>query len=250
MYLPAPYPTAMNIYKNLLRRRKLGRPQLAVLIDPEKYNDDLIRKLNQCQVDFIFVGGSSVAPGKFEPVIKSIRKLSRLPVVIFPGDEHQLSKFASGILMLSLLSGRNSEYLIGKHVKAAPVIFKLGLETIPTGYILLDGGTESATAKITGTQPLKQADRDLICATALAGEMLGMKLIYLEAGSGAKQTVALDIIKNLKQKLSIPLVVGGGIDSLEKAKSIVKAGADVIVVGNVLEKNPDLIYELSKLKNK
>jgi len=200
---------------------------------------------NQCQVKYIFVGGSLLQKNNFEKTIKSIKSLTQIPVIIFPGDETQISKIADGILILSLLSGRNAEYLVGKHVKAASKIKASKLTPIPTGYILVDGDKTSTTQKITKTKPL-QSKKEII-ETAIAGELLGKQLIYLEAGSGAKRTLDTSIIKEVKKHISIPLIIGGGINSVTKAKNILASKPDYMVIGNALETSPDLLIEINKL---
>lgn len=224
---------------------KQTHTQLIILIDPDKYNPELIKTANKSKVSYIFVGGSVLKKNTFEKTIKSIKSITEIPVIIFPGDENQISKYADGILMLSLLSGRNAEYLIGKHVKSASKIKASKLKVIPTGYILVDGANKSTTQKITKTKPLTHKKE--IIETAIAGELLGKKLIYLEAGSGAKKTLANSIIKDVKKNISIPLIVGGGIDSILKTKNILQSNPDYIVIGNALEKRSDLLKEINKL---
>ena len=220
--------------------------QLVVLIDPDKQNEHsllhLIELAKNARVDFFFVGGSLLLENCFEETIKTN---SKIPVIIFPGNSYQVSKQADAILFLSLISGRNAEYLIGQQVIAAPTIKEAQIETIPTGYILIDGGRTSTTSYITQTIPIPNDKADIAVATALAGEMLGMKLIYLEAGSGAKNCVNTKMISTVKKNISVPLLVGGGICSAEQAEEICQAGADVIVVGNILEKEPELLLEIS-----
>ncbi len=225
--------------------KKTTHTQLIILIDPDKYNPELIKMANQCQVKYIFVGGSLLQKNNFEKTIKSIKSLTKIPVIIFPGDETQISKLADGILILSLLSGRNAEYLVGKHVKAASKIKASKLTPIPTGYILVDGDKTSTTQKITKTKPL-QSKKEII-ETAIAGELLGKQLIYLEAGSGAKKTLHTSVIKEVKKHISIPLIIGGGINSVTKAKNILVSKPDYMVIGNALETNPDLLIEINKL---
>jgi putative glycerol-1-phosphate prenyltransferase len=225
--------------------KKTSHTQLIILIDPDKYNPELIKIASKCKVAYIFVGGSSLKGNSFEKTIKSIQSITTIPVVIFPGDETQISKYANGILILSLLSGRNAEYLIGKHIKAAQKIKASKLQTIPTGYILVDGANKSTTQKITKTKPL--SNKKEIIETAIAGELLGKQLIYLEAGSGAKKTLNTTIIKEVKKQISIPLIIGGGIDTVTKAKNIILAKPDYMVIGNALEKSPDLLIEINKL---
>lgn len=220
--------------------------QLIILIDPDKYNPKLIDLINHSNVTYIFVGGSKLkSSSSLAKTIKSIKSKTNVPVIIFPGDEHQISKQADGILMLSLISGRNSDYLIGKHVKVARKIKASKLTCIPTGYILVDGGKKSTTQKVTKTIALK-TKKDII-DTAIAGELIGNKLIYLEAGSGAQKTLSADVIKSVKKNISLPLIIGGGINSVEKAKKIIETNPDYLVVGNALEENPELLIALNKL---
>jgi len=223
--------------------------QLAVLIDPDRYQHDTLIQLlelaKNCKVDFLFVGGSLLVEHNFEDTLRTIKKHSSIPLILFPGSNYQVHSAADAILFLSLISGRNAEYLIGQHVVAAPLVKEAGLEVIPTGYILVDGGRVSTTSYITQTVPVPADKPEIAMATALAGEMLGLKMIYLEAGSGAKSPVSTAMIREVKNAISIPLIVGGGIRSAEQAEAISKAGADVVVVGNVLEKEPELLMEIS-----
>ena len=234
------------IYKKIKSNKQA---KLAVLIDPDRQNADSLSSLIElsanCKVDFFFIGGSLLIERNFESAIKIIKAQSNIPVIIFPGSNYQLSGKADAILFLSLISGRNPEYLIGQQVVAAPMIKKMGLEAISTGYILVDGGRISSTSYITQTLPVPHTKNDIAVATAQAGEMLGMKLIYLEAGSGAKNTVSAEMVSAVKKKISIPLIVGGGIRTAEQAEEICKAGADMIVVGNALEETPGLLMEIS-----
>lgn len=223
--------------------------KLAVLVDPDKQSVDsllaLIELAVNAKTDFFFVGGSLILENRFEETIATIKKHCNIPVVIFPGNNYQISKRADAILFLSLISGRNAEYLIGQQVVAAPLVKEADLEVVSTGYILIDGGRISTTSYMTQTVPLPNDKPDIAVATAMAGEMLGMKAIYLEAGSGANHCVSSFVIKAVKQNVALPLIVGGGIRTAEQAEEIAKAGADVIVVGNVLEKEPELLMEIS-----
>ncbi|MES2133672.1 MAG: geranylgeranylglyceryl/heptaprenylglyceryl phosphate synthase [Bacteroidota bacterium] len=227
---------------------KSTHTKLIILIDPDKYNPALIDIANKSQVSYIFFGGSSLKKNNFEKILKAIKSKTTIPVIIFPGDEKQISKYADGLLMLSLLSGRNAEYLIGKHVNAATKIKASKVPVIPTAYILIDGGKASTTQKITNTAPLH--NKKEIINTAIAGELLGKRLIYLEAGSGAKKTLTPSLIKEVKKQTSLPLIIGGGIDSAKKAATIIKSKPDYIVVGNALERDPQFLNELSKLLSK
>jgi phosphoglycerol geranylgeranyltransferase len=234
-----------KILSEIYAAQKKNKAQLAVLIDPDKFNIELVKLCNKCAVSYFFVGGSKLHNGNIEKTVSSIKKISKIPVVIFPGDEKQLSARADAVLFLSLLSGRNADYLIGKHVLAAPVIKKKKLECISTAYILIKGGKKSVTQKVTKTKPLRSTKE--IVNTAIAGELLGFKLIYLEAGSGAKTSIPAKVISEVKKSVSIPVLAGGGIDTKEKASGAIKAGADIIVVGNALEKDVYLIKKLSSL---
>lgn len=227
---------------------KSTHTKLIILIDPDKYNPALIDIANKSRVSYIFFGGSSLKKNNFEKTLRAIKSKTTIPVIIFPGDEKQVSKYADGLLMLSLLSGRNAEYLIGKHVNAAASIKASKVPVIPTAYILIDGGKASTTQKITNTTPLHHKKE--IINTAIAGELLGKRLIYLEAGSGAKKTLTPALIKEVKKQTSLPLIIGGGIDSVKKASAILKSKPDYMVVGNALERDPLFLNELNKLLSK
>ncbi len=234
------------IYEKFLQKNS---KQLAVLIDPDKQTaqglSELIKLAETCRADFFFIGGSLLMDDSFERTIAFVKEHSAIPVIIFPGNNYQVSARADALLFISLISGRNAEYLIGQHVLAAPVVKEAKIETIPTGYLLIDGGRISTTSYITQTVPIPNDKPDIAVATAMAGEMLGMKLIYLEAGSGAENTVSAEMIKAVKKHIAVPLIVGGGIRTGEMAEEICQAGADIIVVGNILEKNPELLMEIS-----
>ncbi len=215
-----------------------GHKLFALLIDPEKCTGERLQKVidvaNAAQPDFIFVGGSQLQQSA-ETTIEIIKKKCKIPVVLFPGNALQLAPNADALLLLSLISGRNAEWLIGQQIKAARAIYDSKIEAIPTGYILVDGGKSTAVEQVSQTQPIAADNRDLIVATALGGEQAGKKLIYLEAGSGAKNSISAETIRAVKQVLTIPLIVGGGITSPEKMQEAYAAGADIIVVGNYLE---------------
>lgn len=232
-----------KIYISILSARRRKKAQLAVLIDPDKFNPELIGLCSPRAVSYFLVGGSRLDSGSIERTIREIKKLSKIPVIIFPGDEKQVSGKADAILLLSLLSGRNAEYLIGKHVLAAPVIRKKKLECIPTAYVMVDGDRKSVTQQVTNTSPLRSVKE--ISDTALAGELLGFRLLYLEAGSGARRQINAAIIRRVRKTVLLPLLVGGGIDSAAKAKAAIRAGADIVVVGNALEADMHLIEKLA-----
>jgi phosphoglycerol geranylgeranyltransferase len=223
--------------------------KFALLIDPDKYSvHSLIATLytaEESKIDIILIGGSLVSD-RLDTCIEIIRKNSNLPVILFPGSLLQLSNKADAILLLSLISGRNPEYLIGNHVLAAPFLKKSGLEIIPTAYLLIGEGHGSSVEYISNTRPIPSDKVDLVTATAIAGELMGNKLIYLESGSGAGQTVSPELIREVKHNVNIPLIVGGGIKTPEQVHLISKAGADMIVVGNVVETNMQILNELVK----
>lgn len=240
----------MNIYQSILSAKKESKRLLAVLIDPEKILLENIpsffEKVHQSITTHIFVGGSTDKNNQIDAVVSAIKKETRLPVLLFPGDVSQITSKADGILFLSLLSGRNPEYLIEQHIKAVPFLQKSDLEIIPTGYILVDGGKHTATQKVSNTQPIAQENENLIVNTAVAGEYLGQQLIYLEAGSGAKVPINSSIIKKVKNDLSIPLIVGGGIKNRLQLENAYTAGADMVVIGTAFENDLSFFNELKK----
>jgi len=242
----------MNIYKKITDNR--DKKQFAVLIDPDNLTDEriisIVKIADQNHVDFFFVGGSLLVSQKLDECIKLIKDNCDIPVILFPGDSFHISPEAEAILFLSLISGRNPEMLIGKHVVAAPYLKKISVEVIPTGYMLVDSGKPTTVQYMSNTFPIPADKDDIAMCTALAAEMLGMKLIYLDAGSGAQQQVSASMIRKVKENISIPLIVGGGINTAEKAKLAADAGADVIVVGNAIENNFKLIAEISEILRK
>jgi phosphoglycerol geranylgeranyltransferase len=229
----------LTIHKQILEAKKNGQKLLAILLDPDKivweHLDHLLLKINQSPATHIFVGGSIVQSTILEDLIAQLKQKTNLPVLIFPGDPSQISPQADAILFLSLLSGRNPDYLIEYQVQAAPILKKTNLEVISTGYILIESGNETAVARVSKTQPLNRENFDLALATAQAGEMLGNKLIYLEAGSGAKKPVPLEMISLIAQNIEIPVIVGGGIVDLHGIKKAYNAGADLVVIGTAFE---------------
>jgi geranylgeranylglyceryl phosphate synthase family protein len=239
----------LNILSDLELRKREGRKSLAVLLDPDLHKsqqaDELISRAVSANVDYFFLGGSLVSDDRMGQLIESIRKYSDIPAVIFPGSAYQIHRSADAFLLLSLASGRNPDFLIGRHVEAAPLLKASGLEIIPTGYILVDGGRHSSTAYLTHTQVMPSDREDLAAATALACQQLGMRLIYLEAGSGALYPVPEKMTSFVGKTVQLPLVVGGGIRSGVQASGLYHAGADLLVVGNALETNPALVIELT-----
>lgn len=235
-----------DLYTVILKKKEQGKKLFAVLVDPDKFDSTaVIQRAEAANVDFILVGGSLLATGNFEQCISTIKKMTHLPVIIFPGNNLQISKEADAILLLSLISGRNPEFLIGKHVVAAPLLKASQLEIIPTGYMLIESGKQTTASYISNTVPIPHDKADIALCTAMAGEMLGLKLIYLDAGSGAHHPVSSQMIKEVSSQLQIPLIVGGGINSTHAALAACEAGADIIVVGNAIEKEPTLIEKIS-----
>lgn len=239
-----------NIYTDIVNAGKSRQKKFAVLIDPDKSSEERLGELlqlgEQCGVDYYLVGGSLMMKGRFQKCLKTIKQLAKIPVVLFPGSTMQISKHADAILLLSLISGRNPELLIGRHVEAAPKIKSARIEPIPVGYMLIDGGQQTAVSYMSNTLPIPADKTDIAVATALAGEMLGLKAIYLDAGSGAKKAVSNLMIKRVRQAIDLPLIVGGGIRTAEKAADCCKAGADIVVVGNAIEQDLSLVMEMSQ----
>jgi phosphoglycerol geranylgeranyltransferase len=241
----------MSVLGTLRDRSKLGKKSIAVLLDPDKVEDSsklmpLINLANENCVDFFFVGGSLVTTTNLSEVVGKIKENVSIPVVLFPGNSMQLEPSADAILFLSLISGRNPELLIGQHVLAAPIIRNTKLEVVPTGYMLINSGRITSAAYISNTTPLPEDKFSLAACTAMAGEMLGLQCIYMDAGSGAEREISQKMIASVRKAVSIPLIVGGGINSAQKAHNALEAGADMIVIGNALEKNPELLIEISE----
>ena len=229
----------LTIRQQIVEAKSNGQKLLAVLLDPDKIVLEnlkhLIDKINQSPATHIFVGGSIVQNNILEELISQLKQKTSLPVILFPGDPSQISPKADGILFLSLLSGRNPDYLIEYQVQAAPILKKTNLEVISTGYILIESGNETAVARVSKTKPLSRENLDLVLATAQAGEMLGNQLIYLEAGSGARQPVPAEMIKLISENVEIPIIVGGGIVDLYGIEKAYSAGADLVVIGTAFE---------------
>ncbi len=201
-----------------------------------------------CAVDFLFVGGSLLSSDQLENTLSSIRAASQLPIVLFPGSAQQVSAQADALLMLSLISGRNAELLIGQQVSAAPRIRACGLETLPTGYLLVDCGTPTTASYISQTMPIPNNKPEIAAVTVMAGEMLGLRLFYLDGGSGADVQVNPAMIEAVRKITDLPIIVGGGIRTYEDAQRAYAAGADVLVVGTAAEQNTDVLFDLSKAK--
>lgn len=241
----------MQILKTLSERAESGRKSLAILIDPDKVEDissitSLLNIAKECYVDYFFVGGSLITQQNLDKVIKTIKSSSSIPTILFPGSNMHLDMSADGILFLSLISGRNPDLLIGQHVMAAPILKNSGIEVLPTGYMLINADRTSAVSYMSNTAPIPPDKYSIAASTAMAGEMLGLKLIFIDAGSGAREAITPKMIQQVKRAVSVPLIVGGGINSAAKAKASLDAGADVIVIGNAVEKNPNLMIEVSE----
>ncbi|MEX1191704.1 MAG: geranylgeranylglyceryl/heptaprenylglyceryl phosphate synthase [Brumimicrobium sp.] len=241
--------------KNLLNQFSSSKGQIAILIDPEKMQSEkklkaLVEKAHFAKIDYFFVGGSTVSRKEFEKTIAYLSKLTQLPIIIFPGDNQQLSPKANGILYLSLLSGRNPDYLIGQHVASAQEVFNLGLEVIPTAYLLVDGGTKSSVAYVSQTTPIPREQSSIALNTALAGVLQGKKAVYFDAGSGAKHTVPTSFITSLNQSIDCVTIVGGGIRNVNQIERFTKSGVNIIVIGNKIEENIDFLLDINNLNQK
>jgi putative glycerol-1-phosphate prenyltransferase len=238
-----------GIYHSLTERKQQGKKSFAVLIDPDKVNDANMHQLIQlavaAKVDYFLVGGSLVISNYLDECVQFIKRHCHIPVILFPGSPNQVSKYADALLYLSLISGRNADLLIGQHVISAPVVKQSGLEIMPTGYMVIDGGAPTTVSYISNATPLPADKNEIAMCTAMAGEMLGMKLIYMDAGSGAKRAITESMIQKVSSCIDVPLIIGGGITHPEKAYLNCKAGADVIVVGNAIEKDANLIKEMA-----
>lgn len=240
----------MYLLDSLKEKQKLGKKSIAVLIDPDKVNDlthlhQLINLASENCVDYFFVGGSLVTTTNLSDIVREIKDHVTLPVVLFPGNSIQIDPSADALLFLSLISGRNPELLIGQHVVAAPIIRNTRLEVIPTGYILISSGRTTSVAYISNTTPIPEDKYSLAACTAMAGEMLGLQMMYLDAGSGAEKEISARMISTVRKAVRTPLLVGGGINTPQKALTALEAGADMIVIGNALEKDPNLLIEIS-----
>ncbi|MCW3113131.1 MAG: geranylgeranylglyceryl/heptaprenylglyceryl phosphate synthase [Segetibacter sp.] len=238
-----------KLYQHFVKNKQQGQKSLAVLIDPDKVDSDKIDQLvtlgTESKVDYFFVGGSLIISNNLDECIQQIKSSCNIPVVLFPGSPAQVSKYADALLYLSLVSGRNAELLIGQHVVSAPFVRKSGLEIMPTGYMVIDGGAPTTVSYISNATPIPSDKNEIALCTAMASEMLGMKLIYMDAGSGAKRPITESMIAMVAANIEAPLIVGGGISDPEKAYLNCKAGADVIVIGNAIEKDPALIKEMA-----
>jgi putative glycerol-1-phosphate prenyltransferase len=237
------------IYDSITEKKRQGKKSFAVLIDPDKVDKPMLDELASlavaARVDYLLVGGSLVISNHLDECVQHLKKNCSIPIILFPGSPSQVSKYADALLYLSLISGRNPELLIGQHVVSAPFVRQSGLEIMPTGYIVIDGGAPTTVSYISNALPVPADKNEIAMCTAMAGEMLGMKLIYMDAGSGAKRPITEHMIEAVAKNIHVPLIIGGGITDPEKAYRDCKAGADVIVVGNAIEKDASLIREMS-----
>ncbi|HKK39256.1 MAG TPA: geranylgeranylglyceryl/heptaprenylglyceryl phosphate synthase [Cryomorphaceae bacterium] len=245
----------VKILDSIHQAKAEGKKLLALLIDPDSMGNadqvmDVVNKAESASIDYILFGGSLITKTEKLDSLKMIKQITNIPVILFPSNPAQIRTEADAILFLSLLSGRNPEFLIGHHVTAAPLLRNTNLEILPTGYLLVGCGIPTTAEYVSGTPPIPYHKPGIAAATAMAGEMLGMRLIYLDGGSGADKAVSVEMISEVRKSVDLPLIVGGGIRSGEAGSAAFEAGADMIVVGNGVEKNPDLIQELSLSKDR
>ena len=237
-----------SLLTHITKAKKKNKQLLAILLDPDKLPIENIAEkiniINHHHVDFILVGGSLLFTNILDEVILEIKNHTKIPVLLFPGNAMQISPNADGILFLSLLSGRNPEFLIGNQVVAAPLLKQTDLEIIPTSYLLIESGRETTASYISNTKPIPRHKPEIAMATALAGEMMGHQLIYLDGGSGAQKTVPTELIKTVARSCSLPIIIGGGITNNKEIQDAYKAGATLVVIGNAFEKNPELLTSL------
>ena len=239
----------MNIYTHIAESKKAGKKLFALLFDPDKQDTNTlistIEKAKSAKTDFFFVGGSLLTNDSLDSCIRTIKSNCDISVVLFPGNAMQVNDKADGILFLSLISGRNADMLIGKQVITAPILKQSSLEILPTGYMLIDSGKPTTVSYMSNTTPIPHEKNAVAACTAMAGEMLGLKLIFMDGGSGAENPVSENMISSVSKSVDTPLIIGGGISSGEKAAANCKAGADIIVVGNAIEKDENLITEIA-----
>ena len=239
----------VNIYNKIVADRTANKKNFVVLLDPDKCSgsnlDQVIKLCKDAHVDYLFIGGSLLMHSDLDNYLLRIKDQTDIPLILFPGNTHQVSAQADALLYLSMISGRNPDLLIGKHVESAIAVRESALEVISTGYMLVDGGKLTSVQYISNTQPIPHDKNSIATSTAIAGEMLGLKLIYLEAGSGATRSVSNSMITSVSSYINIPLIAGGGIRTPESATEAIESGADIIVVGNAIEKDPELIMDMS-----
>ncbi|MFM2207357.1 MAG: hypothetical protein RL213_1332 [Bacteroidota bacterium] len=239
----------MTLLEQLESAVTTGRKLFALLIDPDRNDETSLRSnaalARQAGADVLLVGSSILLEKGVDECLRTLKSCCDLPVLLFPGNSLQLSDKADGILLLSLISGRNADLLIGQHVIAAPFLKKSGMEVLPTGYLLIDSGAPTSASYMSQTLPVPRDKADIAAATAMAGELLGLRAIYLDAGSGAKYSVQQEMVRKVRESTRLPLIVGGGIRTPEKVAEIYEAGADMVVVGNILEEAPETLFGLT-----
>ena len=245
---------AGKIYQEIIKAKKEGRKLFAVLIDPDKTRiqklDSIINLAVKHQVDYFFIGGSMILNDMLDNVLSRIKTSCSIPTVLFPGSTYQLSDKADAILFLSLISGRNAELLIGKHVMAAPYLKESTLEVLATGYMLIDGGVSTSVSYISNTLPIPSNKIDIAVSTAMAGEMLGLNLLYMDAGSGAKNVISTPMVRAVSEAIDIPLIIGGGIKDISTLREKLEAGADIVVIGDSIEKDAKRMTEYKAVFDK
>ena len=239
----------MNVYQNLQDSRKAGKKLFAILIDPDKQSKEelkqIVEKAKSAKADLFFVGGSLLTNDSLDSCLETLKSESDIPVILFPGNAMQVNDKADAILFLSLISGRNAEMLIGKQVITAPILKQSSLEVLPTGYLLIDSGKPTTVSYMSNTTPIPHEKNEVAACTAMAGEMLGLKCIFMDGGSGALNPISEKMIATVRKSVDTPLIIGGGINSGKKAAANCEAGADIIVVGNAIEKDENLIEEIA-----
>lgn len=240
-----------KILQKLENAHQLQKKCFALLIDPDSLNEKQCKQIlelaNHCKIDFLFVGGSLITGNNLGQVIALAKKTTNIPVILFPGSSLHIDSEADAILFLSLISGRNPDFLIGQHILAAPILRRSSLEILPTGYMLVDTGRQTTVSFISNTTPIPYDKPSVAACIAMAGEMLGLRLMYMDGGSGAEKPISPQMIQTVRKSVQVPLIVGGGIDTAEKAHQALRAGADVIVVGNAIEKDVLLMEKIVKV---
>lgn len=242
-----------DLLKLFSSRKAHAVKSVAVLVDPDDVDfDSLPTFVTACEdsgVHYFFVGGSLISSGNLTATVRLLKSLTDLPVILFPGNHAHLTEHADAVLLLSLVSGRNPDFLIGQHVLAAPALKRADVQVLSTAYLLIDGGAETTVSYISNTKPIPNDKPDIAAATVMAAELIGMRLAYLDAGSGAKNPVSPKVIQSVANAVDMPIIVGGGLRSIEAIEVAFRQGADVVVIGNALEENPDFAYKLAVLVN-
>lgn len=238
-----------SIYQEWVHAKNSGKKSLAVLVDPDelrlRHLDRIIEMALVHKVDYFFVGGSLVMHDRMDHCLQTLKSSCSIPIILFPGSTYQISEYADAILFLSLISGRNPELLIGQQVLAAPMLKNSPLEIISTGYMLVDGGSFTTASYVSHTLPIPANKSDIAVCTAMAGEMLGLSTLYMDAGSGARHPISDQMISAVSENVQVPLIIGGGIREAKTLQNKLMAGADIVVVGNAIESEPGLISEMS-----